>query len=167
MRRNPRIDPRAGDILRKGTDTRTVYGLGCRASEPEWHVHWLEQPPRDPFADIDPSPTESEWREWAKDAEVLCVAFELPRPFSNGSQFMDWQERNCCRCAKYSFAFAEPRTEESICQIELALHNSAWGTGQVTHEIARRMGFTDPLAYTWQCGEFELMPEHGAKRGAA
>ena len=26
-------------------------------------------------------------------------------PFSNGTQFLDWQECNCCRCKKYKDRF--------------------------------------------------------------
>lgn len=83
-------------------------------------------------------------------------------PFANGSQFMDWLENNCCNCARYSFALnpatgktRDPLEEDALCQIELALHQACWGDGSVSPEIAQRMGYSDPLAYGWRCGEFD------------
>lgn len=90
------------------------------------------------------------------------------RPFANGCQFMDWLDKNCCNCTRYSWAKdasgeTRPALEEGQeCQIELALHGAAWGDGKVSREIARRMGYTNTLKYGWRCGELD--PTDEAKR---
>lgn len=83
-------------------------------------------------------------------------------PFSNGSQFMDWLDSNCCNCAKYSFASdpatgktREPLDEDQVCQIELALHEACYGDGTVSPDMAGRMGYSTPVKYGWRCGELE------------
>jgi len=90
------------------------------------------------------------------------------RPFYCGSQFIDWQDANCCQCAKYSFQVdpatgktREPLDEDEVCQIELALHRAALDLDDVTvsAEMGRRMGFVDPWDYNWRCGEFERVQQ--------
>jgi hypothetical protein len=92
------------------------------------------------------------------------------RPFSCGTQFLDWQDANCCRCKKYSYQTdpatgktREPLDVSEVCPVELALCESAYGDGTVSQEIGRRMGFTDPLAYSWPCGEVDWTEEWKAE----
>lgn len=75
-------------------------------------------------------------------------------PFSNGTQYMDWQESNCCTCAKYR---PDETDEEKCCPIEYALSFAAIDDGSVTDEIARRMGYKPgpPFYYVWECTERE------------
>lgn len=63
--------------------------------------------------------------------------------FSNGSQYMDWMDRNCCECAK------------EVCEYQRAISVAAIDDGTISNEIAKRMGYTDPLEYTWDCPEKE------------
>jgi len=76
------------------------------------------------------------------------------RPFSNGSQFCDWQSRNCDRCTKYVAGIDD--ISKSVCEIDIALGKSMWGDGSVSEEIGERMGYGDPLAYNWDCTEREM-----------
>lgn len=82
------------------------------------------------------------------------------RPFSCGTQFIDWQNSNCCRCTKYN--------PEGIgdCEIDKALLYASMGDGSVNEEIAERMGYLDNspprqegFSYNWQCGEVEWTQE--------
>lgn len=69
-------------------------------------------------------------------------------PFSNGSEFMDWDEMNCCRCVK-GYQFADGRgpveddtpPDEFLCPIQRAVYESM-GTGSVPREIADRHGLS-------------------------
>ena len=73
----------------------------------------------------------------------------MVRPFSNGSQYADWQARNCNRCAKYN-----PERYDGACDIDGALGIAYIGTGTVPDDIARRMGYLDNQdAFTWDCPE--------------
>lgn len=85
---------------------------------------------------------------------------ERHQPFSCGSQFLDFQNSNCCRCTKYN--------PEGIgkCEIDNALLEAQFGDGSVSAEIAERMGFLDNspprqegFSYNWQCGEVDWTPE--------
>lgn len=79
------------------------------------------------------------------------------QPFSNGSQYGDWQDRNCTGCWKSSTNRDPDKPFHRFnCQIDKALGEAYWGDGQVSDEIANRMGL-DPKseAYTWQCPERE------------
>lgn len=73
------------------------------------------------------------------------------RPFSNGSQYVDWTARNCDRCAKQF----DWEAQESHCDIEAALSFACIDDGRITAEIARRAGITDETRthYTWDCPE--------------
>jgi hypothetical protein len=81
-------------------------------------------------------------------------------PFSNGSQWLDWQESNCERCTK-----SEERDENDCraCPIITAIEWSAWGQ-PLTPEMAYRMGYVDQegnrsMAYVWPCREVEWTEE--------
>ena len=74
------------------------------------------------------------------------------RPFSSGGQFGDWTSSNCDRCTKGAHRL-EP-TAMPDCPLELALGEAYIGDGNITDEIAERMG-CDPGLYGWQCTEWE------------
>lgn len=65
--RDPRIDPRVGDVLRKGLKTRTICGVGFRAG---WHLAvWgteciVHQQPFNCY-------TQAGWLRWSKNATVV------------------------------------------------------------------------------------------------
>ena len=65
------------------------------------------------------------------------------RPFSSSAQYLNWENSNCCHCAKYS-------DDASKCEIMLALAVASVGDGTVSDEIAKRMG------HTGSCGEKEM-----------
>lgn len=70
-------------------------------------------------------------------------------PFHCGSQYMDWQERNCCRCSKCTWD-----AEDLGCDIAMAISACAI-TGDLSDEMAKRMGLPgNECAYTWACPEF-------------
>lgn len=78
------------------------------------------------------------------------------RPFSCGTQDIDWQDRNCCRCARLPDGFWEQYWKmESGCEIFDALSFAAVDDGTITEEIAERMGYVGgpPFDYTWDCKE--------------
>jgi hypothetical protein len=78
------------------------------------------------------------------------------RPFSNGTQFMDWQSRNCCRCKKHELIDVEAGI--STCEIAEAIADHACGD-PLSGDMARRMGYLHPDGetndhrYTWDCTE--------------
>ena len=70
-------------------------------------------------------------------------------PFSCGTQFADWIDRNCMRCIKYN-----PEEATGECEIDDALISAYLGDGEVTEEIAERMGYRSAAnLYTWDCPE--------------
>ena len=84
---------------------------------------------------------------------------ERRRPFYCGTQLLDWQDRNCQRCAKYDAG----KSPASACEIVVALAEAQRGDGSVSAHLARRMGYVDELtlASTWDCPEREF-PAKGA-----
>jgi hypothetical protein len=76
--------------------------------------------------------------------------------FDNGSQYLDWQNANCCRCTKYHDA---PQTCPPACPIEYALSLASVMDGKVTPEIARRAGYMNDNSFLWMCNEVEWTPE--------
>jgi len=72
----------------------------------------------------------------------------LDRPFSCGTEFADWQSRNCDRCAKGYDVDAETWR----CDLEFALNVN--GQDHVPIPALRRMGH-DPNDPVGRCHEFE------------
>lgn len=74
-------------------------------------------------------------------------------PFSSGTQYADWEDYNCCHCAKYpseeSWQSAEGRAR--MCPIALAMGE---GYFTIPDEIALRAAYPGPAHYSWRCGEF-------------
>ena len=58
------------------------------------------------------------------------------RPFSNGSEYTAWQERNCGKCAKF-----DPDSLEVACPIDEALLSAYWDDGTISKEMADKIGF--------------------------
>lgn len=69
------------------------------------------------------------------------------RPFSNGSQDAAWQDRNCIDCDKW-----QDNKGKEICEISAALTVACFDDGDITEEIAKRMGYTKD-SYIWDCPE--------------
>lgn len=70
-------------------------------------------------------------------------------PFSNGTQYMDWTERNCCRCVK-----GWRESQGYKCDLEIALAKASVFHGRITEAIAKRIGLPgNELALTWDCPE--------------
>lgn len=81
---------------------------------------------------------------------------EKVKPFSNGTEYLDWTFGNCERCAKSVLVTDPSGTELPTCEIEYAIMEASISDGEISAEIAERMGQTaNPMAYTWPCGEFE------------
>ncbi len=70
------------------------------------------------------------------------------RPFANGSQFVDWEDRNCSVCSKLG-----------DCSMSVALTVACFGDGTLSEASARGIGFlksdgtTRSLEYVWDCPE--------------
>lgn len=79
-------------------------------------------------------------------------------PFSNGTEFMCWNEYNCCNCKKYNVDDSG-QVVEPVCEIDQALLESMFGDGTISREMADRMGLErswdegKPMLY-WRCKEF-------------
>ena len=83
------------------------------------------------------------------------------RPFSTGTQYIDWQDANCCRCQR-----GGEDGQGVGCEIADALGEACIGDGEVSEDIARRMGHTlFPDYYNWPCTEFRS-EETGAPHAA-
>ena len=83
------------------------------------------------------------------------------KPFSTGTQFMDWQEANCFRCKKFN----EDVTK--TCDIEAALGLACIGSGKITLEMAKRCGFIgNENKFQWMCPEVEWTEEWKQKFAA-
>ena len=83
----------------------------------------------------------------------------MPRPFDSGSQCGDWDEQNCYGCERFNLAAYDRGDYANVsrCEINDAIQEAYLGDGQVSDDIARRMGWqdTDPPRYTWDCSERE------------
>lgn len=76
---------------------------------------------------------------------------EMNKPFYCGTQYVDWQGRNCDKCRKFRY---EGPADPKNCAIDYALGMAFWKDGQVSDEIAKRMGVPDDVRiYTWDCPE--------------
>lgn len=74
------------------------------------------------------------------------------RPFSNGTQYLDWQGGNCCRCSRMAPDGAT--LDDVTCEIERALIEAVFGDGRIPLPVAERMGQTEwGGRYTWPCKE--------------
>jgi hypothetical protein len=76
------------------------------------------------------------------------------RPFATGSQSVNWEHTNCSNCKKDLF------DEDTFtkCPILAAIYQAAMTDGEISEEIAKRMGYIKgpPFYYTWDCPEKEI-----------
>lgn len=90
------------------------------------------------------------------------------RPFSNGTEYGMWSERNCERCAKgYACNDGVPSFDAIACEIERALAIASISDGEIDGRIARRLGCQhNDLGYpSRMCPEFR--PTGGSGDAAA
>lgn len=75
------------------------------------------------------------------------------RPFSSGSQYENWSDANCGGCTKSDYP---DELREPPCPLELALLEACFGDGEVSDDVASRMGATENRGrYCWRCKERE------------
>ncbi len=86
---------------------------------------------------------------------------ERIRPFSCGSQYVDWTIANCHSCSKAWDGNTDWRNP-SRCEIEDRLLLACFNDGMISPEIAKRMGYPENGdEYIWPC------PEHNPPFGRA
>ena len=84
------------------------------------------------------------------------VSQDRVRPFSQGTQYLDWQEGNCCRCAKYNTEGGE--VVHPVCELDEALMVAMFDDGTISREIADRLGVPRNTWSDWACKEFAPEP---------
>ena len=73
------------------------------------------------------------------------------RPFSNGSEYLWWQDQNCMSCQKY-VDWTNPQGRE-VCPLEEALSMGSV-TGTIPRSIAHRIGVViKPYNHLGPCKE--------------
>lgn len=85
------------------------------------------------------------------------------QPFSNGTQYMDWEASNCARC---KHAATKEQYESAIfpCDIEKELAFAAVDDGKISDDAAKRMRYAENSGkYVWQCGEWDPTEEWKAE----
>lgn len=86
--------------------------------------------------------------------------------FSNGTEFMLWQDYNCCQCAKSVEVTDPDGTQLPTCPIEYALILASIGDGLIEPEIKNRMNYKF-LTGSHRCGEFIKLDLADAEQWAA
>lgn len=77
------------------------------------------------------------------------------RPFSNGSEWRGWVERNCGQCAKSS---PDPSDiAQDVCDLEGRILDEGEMYSKWAPETWARVGVPDDLGYPPKCGEFEAI----------
>jgi hypothetical protein len=102
---------------------------------------------------------------WVVKVRIWCaenVEYEIPkggfvRPFTSGSHYMSWVDHNCLGCTKYDPVNA------GACEIDVALGEAYLGDGDVSQEIADRMGARDDTVpeLVWNCPELIAITRWG------
>lgn len=94
------------------------------------------------------------------DEVVAAIAAEKAsriRVFDTGTQFADWEMRNCDQCWK-SFA-NQPRQRKdgkSKCELDYELTAACMGDGRISPQVGERIGYKPGAQiYTWDCPERE------------
>lgn len=62
-------------------------------------------------------------------------------PFSNGTDYMIWQNRNCSFCINYECE--SPNREEAICKLAFDLDYALMDSGKISLETAKRIGYLE------------------------
>lgn len=90
---------------------------------------------------------------------MTCNSNPVVRPFANAIQFLDWTAANCERCKKATWY-----GDQWNCDIQKALDLASVSSGEITPQIAMRMGY-DPqqMLYNWPCTEVEWTEEWKAE----
>lgn len=83
------------------------------------------------------------------------------RPFSNGTQYLDWEASNCSRCKKAASREQFDRGQFT-CDIEKELVYGSSGSGLISDDIAARLKI-DNERYGWPCGEWDPTEEWKAE----
>jgi hypothetical protein len=76
------------------------------------------------------------------------------RPFSCGTQYLDWQNNNCCQCRKYLVS-SDGEVQEPYCELEYAIAIACICDGTISGEHADRLGLPAKTWAGWRCREFE------------
>lgn len=80
--------------------------------------------------------------------------------FSNGTQYMDFDEYNCCRCARDPWgqitdANGEYNGKHADCELFEAIEDASFSGDGFAPDIAKRLGYdAEQVPYLWRCGEF-------------
>ncbi len=78
------------------------------------------------------------------------IAEKRIRPFSSGTELLDWTTRNCDRCAKYVLRTdTETGWNTNECNIVNAIADGQWGDGTIPAAIAERKG-TEVDCLEWE-----------------
>ena len=90
------------------------------------------------------------------------IEIETVRPFDNGSQYADWTGSNCDRCTQGVHRLGPDAWY--TCALEEALATACFGDGEITLDIAKRIGMeADERRYGWPCTEVEWTEEWKAE----
>lgn len=85
-------------------------------------------------------------------------------PFSNGAEFMVWNEMNCDQCAKNPTLDDEDWTVDDPCECEIFMAITIGClTGEAPESIGKRMGMVDDKGeevypHDGHCPEFKFIP---------
>lgn len=83
-------------------------------------------------------------------------------PFSTGTEYMAWNEANCCGCARYRVVDGE--VVEPFCEMEAAFSLGCL-IGTVSRSVADRCGLpAGPIDGARTCKEFVKEPEGAEAR---
>ena len=77
----------------------------------------------------------------------MSTGSDTVHAFSNGSEFTDWLDGNCVRCAK-----------EDTCPLRTALTEAYWDSGQVDRVLAESHGW-DGARAPRRCTQFSALAE--------
>jgi len=83
------------------------------------------------------------------------------QPFWSGTEFLDWESANCCRCALYSETETQPYVWGE-CPFHDALSEASVGDGLVDAELAARYGCTLEVVERgrpWPCSRRVPVPD--------
>jgi len=97
--------------------------------------------------------------------QTATVQTATVRPFNDGAQYADWTGCNCARCNKSVIVHATDAGYS--CRLEEALATAAMSDGQITLDIALRIGMNPAEnRYVWCCDEVEWTAEWKAEWNA-
>ncbi len=74
-------------------------------------------------------------------------------PFSNGTEFMWWTDRNCDHCQRYENE--STKIEDAGCPLIFSIELASVTDGKITLDIAQRIGLDSNNRLSTFCKEFE------------